>query len=96
MRLLNFKDQDKLLRAVRAAEELTYNNNHLMLFLDFSIETQKLWRPFDAVKAGLRSKGIKYSVLFPAKLWVIDGETVHFFTSPREAAKWLETVPPLG
>lgn len=65
-----------------------------MLFPDFSIETQKLRNSFDAVKAGLRSKGIKYSVLFPAKLRVIDGETVRFFTSPKEAAKWLETIPP--
>lgn len=73
MRLLNFRDRDELLRAARVAGELTYGNNRLMLFPDFSIETQKLRRSFDPVKAGLHSKGIKYSVLFPAKIRVIDG-----------------------
>lgn len=49
MRLLNFRNRDELLRAARAAGELTYRKNRLMLFLDFSIESQKLQRSFNAV-----------------------------------------------
>lgn len=58
------------------------------------METQKLRRSFYAVKAALRAKGNKYSILFPAKLWVVDGETVHFFSSPKDSASRLETLPP--
>lgn len=68
--LLNFRDHDELLRAVRLAGELHYTNNWLMMFLDYSVETQKLRKSFDAVKAALHNRKIKYSVLFLAKLRV--------------------------
>lgn len=72
---LNFRDQDEILQAARAAGELIYQNSCPMWFLDYS--TQKLQRCFDSVKAVLRAKGIKYSILFSAQLRVVDGETVH-------------------
>lgn len=43
------------------------------------METQKLRQSLDSVKANMRTKGIKCSVLCPAKLRVVDGETVLFF-----------------
>lgn len=67
-----------------------------MLFPDYSIETQKLNRSFDSVKVALRTRGVKYSVLFPAKLRVVDGEAVWFFNSSKDAVSWLEYLPPKG
>ena len=93
LRLQNFRDRDELLRASRAAGELPYRNVRLLLFPDYTMETQRLRRSFDGVKAALRRKGLKYSVLFPAKLRVVDGETVRFFTNPRDASAWVETLP---
>lgn len=58
------------------------------------METQRQRRSFDSVKAALRTKGIKYSVMFLAKLRVVNGETVRFFTAPKDAAAWLEVLPP--
>lgn len=80
--LPNFRDWDE------------YQNANLMFFPDFSLETQKLRRSFDQVKVGLPARNIKYSILFPAKLRVQDGQTVKFFTAPRDAAAWLESLPP--
>lgn len=94
LRLLNFRDRDELLRASRAAGELPYRNVKLLLFPDYTMETQRQRRSFDAVKAGLRRRGVKYSILFPAKLRVVDGESIRFFTNPKDAAAWLETLPP--
>lgn len=94
LRLLNYRDRDELLRAARAAGTLPYHNGKLLLFPDYTIETQRQRRSFDNIKAALRVKGIKYSVLFPAKLHVVDGETVRFFTAPKDAAAWLEALPP--
>lgn len=48
---------------------------HLMFFPDFSVDTQRLRKSFDAVKQSLRSRNIKYSMLFPARLRVVDGES---------------------
>lgn len=63
--------------------ELAYKNKQLLMFSDYSVETQKLCWSFDFVKATLRTKGIKYSVLFLAKVRVVDGATVHFFYFPE-------------
>lgn len=92
-RLLNFRDRDLVLREARKLEELRYENVKIMLFPDYSMETQRQRRTFDHVKAQLRVKGLKYNMLFPAKLKVVDGESSKFFTSPEEATRWLESLP---
>lgn len=94
LRLMNFRDRDELLRAARQAGKLPYRNTNLMMFPDYTVETQRQRRSFDGVKAALRAKGVAYSVLFPAKLRVIDGESVRIFTNPKEAGAWVETLPP--
>lgn len=72
---------------------IPYRNTQLMMFPDYTLETQRQRRSFDAVKAALRFKGIRYSILFPVKLRVIDRETVRIFTSPKDAGAWLKTLP---
>lgn len=93
LQLLNFRDHDELLRAAPAVMEISYQNNKLLLFPNYTIETQKQRSLFDAFKATMRAKGIKYSILLPAKLQVVDREAVCFFTNPRDAASWLESMP---
>lgn len=63
-KLLHFKDRDMELREARALQELKFENARLMIFPDYSMETQR--QSFDAVRAKLRAKGLKYSMLFPA------------------------------
>lgn len=78
--------------AIKVAE-LRQENAKIMMFQDFSIDTQRLRRTFDHVKAQLRTKGLKYSMLFPARLRVVDDETTRYFTSPEEASHWIDTLP---
>lgn len=92
-RLLNFRDRDLALREARKIPELRFENTKIMMFPDYSVDTQRLRRTFDHVKAQLRLKGLKYSMLFPARLRVIDGESSRYFTSPEEASRWLDTLP---
>lgn len=92
-RLLNFQDRDLALHEARKVAELRFDNTKLMLFPDYSIDTQRLRRTFDQVKAQLRTKGLKYSMLFPARLRVIDSETTPYFTSPEDASQWLDGLP---
>lgn len=55
------------------AGELPYHNVKLLMFPDYTMETQRQRHNFD--KAALRTKDISYSILFLAKLWVIDGKS---------------------
>lgn len=92
-RILNYRDRDEILRAARRTGELKFQNATLLFSPDYSMETQKLRRSFDQIKVALRARNIKYSIFFPARLRVQDGETVRFFTSPRDATVWLESLP---
>lgn len=47
LRLLNFRDRDEVLRAARVQGEVRYQNGKLLIFPDYSIETQKLRKSFD-------------------------------------------------
>lgn len=86
LKLLNFKDRDLVLREARKTEQLRHEGAKL-IFPDFSVDTQKMRHSFDHMKLNLRNKKIKYSMLFPARLRVQDGETVRFFTFPEDASQ---------
>lgn len=78
-KLLNFRDQDMILREARKMDDIRHEDAHLMFFLDFSVDTQRRRKSFDAVKQSLRARNIKYSMLFPTRLRVVDGESSRFF-----------------
>lgn len=59
---------------------LHHEGSKLMIFPNYSVNTQKLRRSFDHVKLNLPNMKIKYSMLFAARLRVQDGVTVCFFT----------------
>ncbi|KAJ1169838.1 hypothetical protein NDU88_001726 [Pleurodeles waltl] len=57
-----------------------------MMFLpDYTIAVQQQCNNFLAVKRHLREMGFAYSLLFPARLRVVDAGTMHFLTTPEEA-----------
>lgn len=92
-RMLNFRDRDLILKEARKVGELRSENTKIMLFPDYSVETQRQRRTFDQVKTQMRTRGLKYNMLFPARLRVVDGETTKFFISPEDASRWLESLP---
>lgn len=88
-KLLNFRDRDLILREARKMDAIRHEEARLMFFPDFSVDTQRGRKSFDAVKQSLRSPNIKYSMLSPTHLRVVDWESTRFFfTSPEEAAQW--------
>lgn len=87
LRVLNFRDRDLVLRS-RKLEALRSKVSWLMTFPDFSVETQKQSKSFGHVKLSLRQRTLKYSMLFPARLLVQEGESHRFFTSPEDAPGW--------
>lgn len=72
---------------------MRHENVRIMLFPDYSVETQRLRRTFEIVKAQLCTKDLKYNMMFPARLRVMDGESTRFFSNPEEASRWLEILP---
>lgn len=79
LQLIYFRDRDLVLMEAWKKDVIRHEAAKLMFFLDFSVDTQKLHKSFDSVKQTLHTKGVKYSMLFPTRLRVVDEETICFF-----------------
>lgn len=55
LRVLNFQDRDEILCAFWALGDLRYQINKLLIFPDYSVETQKLRKSFDRVKETMQA-----------------------------------------
>lgn len=90
LKLLNYRDRDRILAAAREKQDLRFNNAKIMLFPDYSPEVQQRHLSFTEARRRLRGKGLKFSLLYPSKLCVIDGDHAHFFVDPEAALSWLD------
>ena len=68
-----------------------FNGNPITAFPDYTMEVQRQRNNFNAVKAQLRKMNLSYALLFPARLRVVEADTSHFFTTPKDAWDWLHT-----
>ncbi|KAK6475300.1 LINE-1 type transposase domain-containing protein 1 [Huso huso] len=89
MKLLNFRDKERILRLAGEKSELYYNGKRMFLFPDFSIELQNKRKEFNQVKRKLNEKGVKYALTYPAKLRVEYKGMKRFFISPHEAENFV-------
>lgn len=90
VRFLNYRDRNMWLAEARKHKELKFENARIMLFPDFSAETQKRRCSFTDVKRRLRERELKYSMLYPSRLRVQHKGTVKFFETPQDASDWLD------
>lgn len=64
LKLLNFCDRNLVLREAKRIDTLRYEATKLMIFPDYSVDTQRLRRSVDHGKLNLRNKKINNNMLF--------------------------------
>lgn len=86
-----FQDKERALRWSRQ-HELRYQNKVLRIYPDFSAALTKKRAAFNEVKANLYRKGVRFGLLFPARLRVTlkSGETFTFDSAERAMAFYKE------
>lgn len=89
IKLLNYRDRDRLLAATRTAAELSFENSKIFLY--YSPEVQQQRCSFKEIRKRLRENGLKYSLLYPSKLRVVDGSSTRYFETPAAAVSWLDS-----
>ena len=89
-KILNYRDRDAILQAVRLNGDPKHENQVIRIFPDYTQQVQQLRQSFLAVKQKLRAMKIKYMLLYPANLKVIYNEKTFFFETPEEVWDWLE------
>lgn len=96
IRFHNFTDQQRILEAAQRMgtgdQPLVYKGSKSMFFQDFSAETTRKRKGFDAVKRCLREAGIQYSVLYPARLKTVYNGNASIFETLEKVAEFLVTL----
>ena len=93
-KILNYRDRDAILQAVRLNGDPKYENHVIHIFPDYTQKVQQLRQSYTGVKQKLRERNVKYMLLYPAKLKIIHNGKTHFFETPEEVWDWMEIRKP--
>ncbi|KAJ8352079.1 hypothetical protein SKAU_G00235550 [Synaphobranchus kaupii] len=85
-KFLRSSDRDLVLRAARNKGKLSWGNNNIMLFPDYSKAKQMKRDKFKEYKKKLHEQEVSFSMLYPAKLKIETKDGVKTFECPRGTA----------
>ncbi|KAJ1083537.1 hypothetical protein NDU88_003695 [Pleurodeles waltl] len=89
-RILNFRDQDAILRMASMQHPLHIANHKIWISPDAQ-EVQVRHKSFGKVQGEFQRRNLQYTMIFQAGLKVIaEGLWLWFFDAPEEAWEWLE------
>ena len=87
--------KERILRAAKEKDQVTYKGKSIRLTPDFSMETMKARRSWIEVLQKLRDHGCKPRLLYPAKLsFTINGEN-KIFQDKNKFKQFIATNPAL-
>ena len=66
--MAKFQDKEKILKAAKEKQEVTYKGTQIRLAADFSMETLQARREWQEIFQVMKSKGLKPRLLFTAML----------------------------
>ena len=93
MKVLNFRDKERVLKAARIKGKILYGNEQVRFHPDLSAGVHKMQRSYDEVRKKLRDKGInKHRIIFPARLLVTHNDRSHLFQTPAEVNNFLQSL----
>ena len=77
--MANGKDKERILKAARERDRVTYKGSPIRLSNDFSIETHQARKKWKDIYKVMQSKGLKPRILYPERLSIkIEGEIRNF------------------
>ena len=79
IKLTKTKHKERILKAAREKQQVTYKGNPISLIADLSIETLQARREWQDIFNVLKGKNLQLRILYPARIpFEIDGETRSF------------------
>ena len=68
IKMAKFKDKERILKAAREKQEVTYNGAPIRLSAEFSKETLQARREWQGISPVMKRKGLQLTLLYPARL----------------------------
>ena len=95
IKLTKVKDKEKLLKAAREKQQITYKRTPIRLTADFSAETLKARREWEHIFKVRKGKNLQPRLLYPARISCrFDGE-IKTFTDKQKLREFSMTKPAL-
>ena len=95
IKMAKFQDKERILKAAREKQEVTYKGAPIRLATDFSMETLKARREWQKVFQVMRTRGLQPRLLYPARLSIkIEGQ-IKSFPDKRSLKEYTSTKPSL-
>lgn len=91
VKLLNFRDKQKILQLARERKEVFLDKCRIYFFSDFSVELQNARKAYTEVKRMLRDREIEYSLVYPSKLRIMYMGKTKFFSTPLEVKNFIDS-----
>lgn len=92
MKFLNYKDKEAVIKAARAKKQVLYNNHPVRFYQDVTAEMHKKLKEFEEARRQLRSLGLRYGMIPPARLIVTYNERSHIFNGADEAERFIKKI----
>ena len=90
-----FQDKERILKAAREKQEVTYKGAPIRLATDFSMETLQDRREWQKIFQVMRTRGLQPRLLYPARLSIkIEGQ-IKSFPEKRSLKEYTSTKPAL-
>ena len=95
IKMPSFKDKERILKAARQKQEVTYKGDPIKLAADFSTETLQVRREWQEIFQVMIRKGLQPRLLYPARLSIkMEGE-IRIFSDKRRLKEYISTKPAL-
>lgn len=91
VRLHYYQTKERILRAFRERSQLSYHGKRIHIFPDYSAALARRRAEFKVVKAQLHQAGVKFGLIYPAKLRLTFQGSTHTFDSPEAALLFCRT-----
>ena len=90
-----FQDKERILKAPREKQEVTYKGAPIRLATDFSTEMLQARREWQKIFQVMRTRGLQPRLLYPARLSIkIEGQ-IKSFPNKRSLKEYTSTKPAL-
>ena len=95
IKMAKFQDKERILKAAREKQEVTYKGAPIRLATDFSMETLQARREWQKIFQVMRTRGLQPRLLYPARLSIkIEGQ-IRSFPDKRSLKEYSSTKPAL-
>lgn len=92
MKFLNYKDKETVVRAAKTKRQVLYKNQPVRFYQDVAAGVHKKQKEFDEARRQLRSMGLRYGIIPPARLLVTYQERSHIFNNRGEAEDFIRKI----